>query len=105
VGMSEEGCGEIVVADVGIPADAERYVGPGHLLHYPVPSPDAHNGQNGRLLVIGGGPYTGAPALAGMAAYRIGTDLVFLACPESVSDVVASYSPNLIVLPLRGKRL
>lgn len=105
VGMSEEGCGEIVVADVGIPADAERYVGPGDLVHYPVPSPDAHKGQNGRLLVIGGGPYTGAPALAGMAAYRIGTDLVFLACPESVSDVVASYSPNLIVLPLKGKRL
>ncbi|KAF5074062.1 Bifunctional NAD(P)H-hydrate repair enzyme Nnr [anaerobic digester metagenome] len=104
-GMDQAGCGEIVVADVGIPADAERFVGPGDLVHYPVPSPNAHKGQNGRLLVIGGGPYTGAPALAGMAAYRIGTDLVFLACPESVSGVVASYSPNLIVVPLKGKRL
>lgn len=105
VGMDEAGCGEIVVADVGIPADAERFVGPGDLVHYPVPSPDAHKGQNGRLLVIGGGPYTGAPALAGLAAYRIGADLVFVACPESVSGVVASYSPNLIVLPLPGNRL
>jgi NAD(P)H-hydrate epimerase len=104
-GMDETGCGEIVVADVGIPADAERYVGPGDLVHYPVPSPDAHKGQNGRLLVIGGGPYTGAPALAAMAAYRIGTDLVFVACPENVSGVVASFSPNLIMVPLKGKRL
>ncbi len=70
-GMDEAGCGEIVVADVGIPADAERFVGPGDLVHYPVPSLDAHKGQNGRLLVIGGGPYTGAPALAAMAAYRV----------------------------------
>ncbi|MHC1709173.1 MAG: NAD(P)H-hydrate dehydratase [Methanomassiliicoccales archaeon] len=104
-GMDEGSCGEIVVADVGIPADAKRYVGPGDLVHYPVPLPDAHKGQNGRLLVIGGGPYTGAPALAGMAAYRIGTDLVFVACPDKVSGVVASYSPNLIVEGLDGDRL
>lgn len=104
-GMDEGGCGEIVVADVGIPADAERYVGPGDLVHYPEPSPDAHKGQNGRLLVIGGGPYTGAPTLAGMAAYRIGSDLVFVACPSSIRGVVASYSPNLIVEGLDGERL
>lgn len=104
-GMSEGHCGEIVVAEVGIPADAERFVGPGDLVHYPIPSLDSHKGQNGRLLVIGGGPYTGAPALAGMSAYRIGTDLVFVACPDSVGDVVASYSPNLIVERLHGARL
>lgn len=104
-GMDQGGCGEMIVADVGIPADAEKYVGPGDLVHYPVPGPDAHKGQNGKVLIIGGGPYTGAPALAGMAAYRIGADLVFLACPESVSGIVASYSPNLIVTPLKGKRL
>jgi len=103
-GMDEGSCGEIVVADVGIPADAEKYVGPGDLVHYPVPLADAHKGQNGRLLVIGGGPYTGAPALSGMAAYRIGTDLVFVACPDNVSSTVASYSPNLIVQGLDGAR-
>ncbi len=104
-GMDEGSCGEIVVADVGIPADAERYVGPGDLVHYPLPLPDTHKGQNGRLLVIGGGPYTGAPALAAMAAYRIGTDLVFVSCPDNISSVVASYSPNLIVEGLEGVRL
>ncbi len=104
-GMGDPECGEIVVADVGIPADAERFVGPGDLVHYPVPSQDAHKGQNGRLLVIGGGPYSGAPALAAMAAYRIGVDLAFVACPENISDIVASYSPNMIVMPLKGGRL
>jgi hydroxyethylthiazole kinase-like uncharacterized protein yjeF len=104
-GMSSENCGEIVVKDIGIPADAERYLGPGELLHYPVPAPDAHKGQNGRVLVVGGGPYTGAPALAGLAAYRIGADLVFVACPERVRGMVASYSPNLITVPLTGDLL
>lgn len=101
-GMDEINSGEIVVVDVGIPQDAERFVGPGDLVYFPIPAPDAHKGQNGRLLVIGGGPYTGAPALSGMSAYRIGTDLVFVACPESVGSIVASYSPNLIVQTLEG---
>jgi NAD(P)H-hydrate epimerase len=104
-GMDQESCGEIVVKDIGIPAEAGLYLGPGELVHYPVPSPDTHKGQNGRLLVVGGGPYTGAPALAGVAAYRIGADLVFVACPERAHDVVMSFSPNLIGLPLPGCRL
>jgi len=104
-GMSAESCGEIVVKDIGIPADAENYLGPGELLHYPVPAPDTHKGDNGRVLVIGGGPYTGAPALAGLAAYRIGADLVFLSCPENVRSTIASYSPNLITMPYPGDRL
>lgn len=104
-GMDRESCGEIVVRDIGIPAEAGLYLGPGDLVHYPLPSPDAHKGQNGQLLLVGGGPYTGAPALAGLAAYRIGADLVFVACPERALDVVLSFSPNLIGLPLAGNRL
>ncbi|MCX6651116.1 MAG: NAD(P)H-hydrate dehydratase [Methanomassiliicoccales archaeon] len=104
-GMSADSCGEIVVKDIGIPADAENYLGPGDLLHYPIPAPDTHKGQNGRVLVVGGGPYTGAPALAGLASYRIGADLVFVACPESVRSTIASYSPNLITIPYPGDRL
>ncbi len=104
-GMDAENCGEIVIKDIGIPADAERYLGPGDLVHYPLPTPESHKGQNGRVLVVGGGPYTGAPALAGLAAYRIGADMVFVACPEEVRNVVASYSPNLITVSLTGDRL
>jgi len=99
-GMNEQSCGEIVVKDIGIPDDAARYVGPGDLVHYPIPLQEAHKGQNGRLVIVGGGPYTGAPALAGLAAYRTGVDLVFVACPDAIRTVVASYSPNLITFPL-----
>ncbi|HLE46215.1 MAG TPA: NAD(P)H-hydrate dehydratase, partial [Thermoplasmata archaeon] len=81
-----------------------EYVGPGELLFYPVPRPDSHKGQNGRLLVVGGGPFTGAPAFVGLAAYRIGVDVVHVATPSIAFGSVASYSPNLIVHPLAGSR-
>ncbi len=105
IGMDKNNCGEIVVKDIGIPEEAEKYTGPGELLLYPTPQHDSHKGENGTLLVIGGGPYTGAPALAAKAAYRTGVDLVHLAIPSSISDIVAGYSASFIVHPLRGNRL
>jgi NAD(P)H-hydrate epimerase len=68
----------------------------------PTRKKDAHKGDAGRVLVIGGGPYTGAPAFTGMAAMRSGVDLVFVATPEPAALPVSIYSPNLIVHPLRG---
>jgi NAD(P)H-hydrate epimerase len=60
-------------------------------------------GSHGKLLIIGGSrKYKGAPALAGMAALRAGADIVTIAAPESAADVIASFSPNLIVEPLVG---
>jgi NAD(P)H-hydrate epimerase len=45
--------------------------------------PDTHKGQQGRILVIGGGPgMSGAAYLAGEAALRIGAGLVTLVQPE-----------------------
>jgi len=68
------------------------------------PRPDwSRKGDFGRLLVIGGSRrYTGAPALCSLAALRAGCDLVRTACPESISSVIASFSPNLIAEPLEG---
>jgi hydroxyethylthiazole kinase-like uncharacterized protein yjeF len=103
-GMSEANSGEIVIKDIGIPAEAATYVGPGEFVYYPLPALDSHKGDNGRLLVVGGGPYTGAPALVGMGAYRIKVDLVQIAVPERAYVPVASYSPNFIVYELSGKR-
>ena len=103
-GMSEANSGEIVIKDIGIPAEAALYTGPGEFVYYPIPAPDSHKGDNGRLLVVGGGPYTGAPALVGMGAYRVKVDLVQLAVPERAYIPVASYSPNFIVRELEGKR-
>ncbi|RLM51632.1 NAD(P)H-hydrate dehydratase [Halorubrum sp. Atlit-28R] len=94
----------VTVADIGIPAAAERYTGPGDLLGLDR-DPDSHKGDNGEVLVVGGGPYTGAPTLSALAALRAGADLVRVACPESIADAVQGFSPNLIVRPLPGDRV
>ncbi|MDW5563281.1 MAG: NAD(P)H-hydrate dehydratase [Methanomassiliicoccus sp.] len=96
-GMTQDNAGYIVVQDIGIPVDAKRYVGPGEYVYYPVRQKDSHKGESGKLLIVGGGPFTGAPALAGLAAYRMGVDLVNIATPWMSYGPIASYSPNLIV--------
>ncbi|MFQ6106279.1 MAG: NAD(P)H-hydrate dehydratase [Thermoplasmata archaeon] len=105
IGMNEKNSGRIITADIGIPEDAEKFTGPGELVYYPLPAMESHKGDNGRLLVVGGGPFTGAPALAGLSALRMGCDLARIATPESVWRVIASFSPDLIVRPLEGEFL
>ncbi len=104
-GMSRENSGEIIITDIGIPEDAEKFVGPGEFVYYLKPKESSHKGENGRLLIIGGGPYTGAPTLAGLAAYRIGVDLVHIATPAKTYPIIASYSPNFIVHRLSSEVL
>ncbi|MCK5559842.1 MAG: NAD(P)H-hydrate dehydratase, partial [Thermoplasmata archaeon] len=101
VGMTKRNSGEIIIKDIGIPPEASQFTGPGDLIvYYPRSMPHYHKGDNGRLLIVGGGPFTGAPALAGLAAYRTGIDLVRIATPKNTYPIIASYSPNFIVHPL-----
>ena len=93
----------VTVADIGIPEAAETFVGPGDLLRLHR-DPTSHKGDHGEVLVVGGGPYTGAPALAAQAALRGGADLARVACPESIAREVQAYSENLIVRPFAGDR-
>ena len=51
------------------------------------------------MLVIGGGPYQGAPYLAGLGALRAGADIVRIASP------VFEPVPDLIYERLEGKRI
>ncbi len=104
-GMTTENSGTIRVADIGIPAQVARTIGPGEFLLYPVPKADSHKGQNGSLLIVAGGPFTGAPALVAMGALGMGADLVHIATPALAAQIVAGYSPNFIVHPLVGHRL
>jgi NAD(P)H-hydrate epimerase len=95
---------DVTVADIGIPAAAERFTGPGDLLGI-ARDPNSHKGENGEVLVIGGGPYTGAPSLSARSALRTGADLVRVACPETVAGTVQGYSADLIVRGLPGDRI
>ena len=89
----------VTVANIGIPTAAERFVGPGDVdLARP---PD----RSGRAYVIGGGPYTGAPALAAQAALRSGMELSFVAAPDAVAGEIQGYAEDLIVQPYEGDRL
>ncbi len=60
--------------------------GRGDILRYPPLDENARKGDRGRLLVIGGGPYHGAPLLSGSAAERSGCDLVHVAMPRQASE-------------------
>ncbi len=100
-GMNKENSGEIIVKDIGIPKKANDYVGPGELInYYPKPKKESHKGENGRLLIVGGGPYYGAPALSSFAAQRTGVDLIYVATPKKVTRAITSYSP-LLIKPIR----
>jgi len=95
--MNSKNSGRIIIANIGIPKKAEEYVGPGEIkTYYPVPKKESHKGDNGRLLIIAGGPYYGAPALSSFAAQRTGVDLVIIATPKKVAKAITSYSPLLI---------
>lgn len=102
----EEVVGGLVTADIGIPFEAEYFVNYGDFLRLKNRSADSHKGNNGRLLIIGGSAdYSGAPAIAGMAAIGAGTDLVYVASPQKAADAIKSTSPDLIVKSLNGDKL
>lgn len=103
-GMTEDNSGEIIIADIGIPENASKYLGPGDMLRYPVPDGASHKGCNGKVMIIGGGPYFGAPAISGLSALRIGADIVNLAVPENIASIVASYSPVFTMRKLKDLR-
>ncbi|MFO8232307.1 MAG: NAD(P)H-hydrate dehydratase [Longimonas sp.] len=101
-GMTPDNSGDILVHDIGIPDEATRQIGPGDMAWYPPHGRRSHKGDNGTVLVVGGGPYTGAPALAAMAALRTGADLAMAAVPGHAWQVVASFSPDIIARRLDG---
>ncbi len=98
-------CGEIVVADIGIPETFERLTGPGDVKITYRRYPNAHKGQHGRVLVVGGSPYIGAPVLSALASYSAGADIVTLLVPESIYEIAASFSPEIITRKLSGDEI
>jgi yjeF C-terminal region, hydroxyethylthiazole kinase-related/yjeF N-terminal region len=87
------------IVDIGIPLEAECFVGPGDLTVLKKKDPGAHKGAGGEVLIVGGGPYQGAPYLAGLGALRAGADIARIASPvfEPVPDLIYEFLPGTIV--------
>ena len=96
--------GDVVVADIGIPAVALDQIQPIlaentpalWLDRFPWPQPTDHKYRRGHLLIAGGEVMTGAARLAARAARRIGSGLVTLACTRASHPTYAADSAGLI---------
>ena len=107
---AEEKSGEVVIADIGIPAGIiEALEGPRvelmtreHIRTLISPrAADVHKGDFGRVLVVAGSRgKTGAAILAAQGALKSGAGLVTVASPRSVVPVIAAYAPEYMTEPL-----
>ena len=99
--------GELIVKDIGLPKELERYVGPGDVLIVTKKrAGSSHKGDFGRLLAIGGSEvFSGAPTLVSLAALRTGSDIVYLAAPAKTAQAISSIAPDLITIKLDGNHL
>ena len=92
-------CGELILADIGIPADMARSStfanGPG-LWTLPRPGADAHKYTRGVVTVLGGATMTGAARLSAEAARHAGAGMVTIAAHGS-ADVYRAGPAGLMV--------
>lgn len=101
-------CGELLVADIGIPNSCLADLGIMAWQNEPALWRAArprrqlgdHKYRFGHGLVVGGELMTGAGRLAARAALRIGAGLVTVACPQAVLPIYALSSASLITQPL-----
>lgn len=99
--------GAIVIDQLGLdegelPADTPNLIARDDALdRLPRRTKDAHKGDAGSLLIVGGSRnYLGAPVLSAHAALRAGAGLVTLAVPQSLVAVCAPQVPEATYVPL-----
>lgn len=107
---AERRCGDLVVADIGIPEDVIEGLEGQRLelltqrdmRNLVTPrDPQGHKGDYGRVLIVAGSlGRTGAAHLAGWAALKSGAGLVTVATPRSLVPTVAAMAPEYMTLPL-----
>src|SRR5690606_39873641 len=103
-------CGEIVVADIGIPGNVPVATAattwendPGlWLARFPQPGTGAHKYARGHAIVLGGPVMTGAARLAARAAQRAGAGLVTVAAPQAARPVYATALTSTMVSAVAG---
>ncbi|MFX0004678.1 MAG: NAD(P)H-hydrate dehydratase [Candidatus Hermodarchaeota archaeon] len=101
---SNEYMKEVLEKSIGIPPEANLFVGRGDLVStLKKRNPDAHKGDFGKILIIGGSKnYSGAPAYSSLAGINFGIDLVITYVPEVIANPLRSYSPNMIIRTSKG---
>jgi len=99
-------CGETVVADIGIPAQAavaNLHENTPALWRYPWPKAEGHKYGRGHCVVVSGGPAaTGAARLGARGALRIGAGLVSVVSPPNAVMVNAAHLTAIMLKPFDG---
>lgn len=94
-------CDGAEVLTLGVPSDIENRIGPGDVKILRKRKSDAHKGQAGRVMVIGGSSFfRGALEYAGKAAAKI-ADLVYHCSPEPCSGAIEKI-PDFLGTCLQG---
>jgi NAD(P)H-hydrate epimerase len=97
-------CDGAEVLTLGIPLDIENRIGPGDVKILKKRKSDAHKGQGGRVMVIGGSSFfRGALEYAGRAAAKI-ADLVYHCSPQPCSGAIERI-PDFLGTCLEGQFL
>ncbi len=100
--------GELVVVDIGIPAEAVRQLDTGYELlddsvgkFLPLRTPNAHKGTFGHLLIVAGSiGKTGAAMLCANGGLRCGTGLVTLCVPQDLNPIFETTLCEAMTIPL-----
>jgi len=96
-------CGDVTVADIGIPASVLDVIRPRTASNTPalwtLPQPNwrDHKYHRGHAIVVGGADMTGAARLAARAARRAGVGLLTLGVPSSALPTYAADAPGAFV--------
>lgn len=96
-------CGEVVVADIGLPAGGATLMENSPelwLSRFPWPVVSAHKHARGRLVVVSGDAWsTGAARLAARAGLRMGAGLVTVLSPTDALSVNAAHLEAVMLAP------